>query len=104
MVKYSDAGLAWMSTNWSSVCDKLTIVSSPTLIISGTNDTSIPTANSLVIATKIPDAWLVHIKDATHNLMSEYPDNFNKVLQTFLSATTGQNSTARTPVSGTEID
>jgi pimeloyl-ACP methyl ester carboxylesterase len=87
--KYSDAGLAWMSTNWSGVCDKLTRVSSPTLIISGTDDNIIiPTANSLVIAGKIPGSWLVHIKDATHNLMSEYPDKFNKVLQTFLSTTT----------------
>jgi pimeloyl-ACP methyl ester carboxylesterase len=76
---------AWESTNWTGVCDKLTKVSSPTLIISGTNDNSIPTANSLIIAAKIPGAWLVHIKDA---LMSQYPDKFNKVLQTFLLITT----------------
>jgi pimeloyl-ACP methyl ester carboxylesterase len=79
---------AWESTNWSGVCDKLTRVSSPTLIITGTADNSIPPANSLIIASKIPGAWLVHIKDASHVLMDQYPDKFNKVLQTFLSTTT----------------
>ena len=98
------AVLAWASTNWSGICDKLTKVSSPALIITGTADKNVNPANSLVIASKIPDAWLVHIKDATHALMYEYPDKFNKVLQTFLSTTTGQNSTARTPLSGNEID
>ena len=72
---------AWMSTNWSGICDKLTRISSPTLIITGTDDNNVPPANSL-IAAKIPDAWLVHIKDASHALMSQYPDIFNKVLQT----------------------
>ena len=79
---------AWESTNWSGVCDKLTRVSSPTLIITGTADNSIPPANSLIIASKIPGAWLLHIKDASHALMDQYPDKFNKVLQTFLSTTT----------------
>jgi pimeloyl-ACP methyl ester carboxylesterase len=85
---YFGATLAWESPNWSGVCDKLTKVSSPTLIITGTADNSIPPANSLIIASKIPGAWLVHIKDAGHAVMSEYPDKFNKVLQTFLSTTT----------------
>jgi len=102
--KYSAAGVAWMSPNWSGVCDKLTKVSSPTLIITGTADNSIAPANSLIIAAKIPDAWLVHIKNATHLVMDEYPDKFNKVLQTFLSITTGQNSTARIPIPCTGID
>src|SRR5215831_3525296 len=85
--EYYGTILAWISTNWSGVCDKLTRVSSPTLIISGTDDITVPTANSLIIATKIPDAWLVHIKDAGHAIMYQYPDKFNKVLQTFLSTT-----------------
>src|SRR5215469_4831381 len=50
---------AWMSTNWSGVCDKLTRVSSPTLIVSGTDDNNVPSGNSLIIAAKIPGAWLV---------------------------------------------
>jgi pimeloyl-ACP methyl ester carboxylesterase len=58
------------------------------LEITGTEDLSVPAANSLIIAGKIPGAWLVQIQAAGHALMSQYPDKFNKVLQTFLTATT----------------
>ena len=34
-----------------------------------------------------PGAWLIQIKDAGHQLMSQYPDEINRVLQTFLSTT-----------------
>jgi pimeloyl-ACP methyl ester carboxylesterase len=50
---------------------------------------AVPAANSLIIAGKIPGAWLVQIKDAGHQLMSQYPDEVNRVLQIFLSTTTG---------------
>jgi hypothetical protein len=55
--QHTGAGLGW-----SGVCDKLTRVSSHTLIITGTDDINVPTANSLIITRKIPGAWLVHIK------------------------------------------
>jgi pimeloyl-ACP methyl ester carboxylesterase len=45
--------------------------------------------NSLILAGKIPGAWLAQIKDAGHAGMGQYPDKINKVLQTFLSTTTG---------------
>ena len=41
----------------------------------------------LIIAGKIPGAWLIQIKDAGHQLVSQYPDEINRVLQTFLSTT-----------------
>jgi pimeloyl-ACP methyl ester carboxylesterase len=49
-----------------------------------------PHANALVIAGKIPWAWLVQIKDAGHAVPDQYPDEISKILQTFL-LTTGQN-------------
>jgi pimeloyl-ACP methyl ester carboxylesterase len=58
------------------------------LIITGNHDNNVPTANSLIIAGKIPGAWLVRIKDAGHALFAQYPDKVNKLLQTFLSTTT----------------
>jgi pimeloyl-ACP methyl ester carboxylesterase len=79
----------WVATNWSGICDELTKISIPTLIITGTDDTNVPTPNSLIIAGKIPGAWLIQIKDAGHQLMSQYPAEINRVLQTFLSSTTG---------------
>jgi pimeloyl-ACP methyl ester carboxylesterase len=82
------AGEDWMATNWNGVCDELTKLSIPTLIMTGTDDTNVPTPNSLVIAAKIPGAWLVQFKDAGHALPGQYPDEINKILQTFLSITT----------------
>jgi pimeloyl-ACP methyl ester carboxylesterase len=58
------------------------------LVITGTEDVAVPAANSLILAQKIPGAWLVQIKGGGHGLMYQYPDIFNKVLQTFLSTTT----------------
>jgi pimeloyl-ACP methyl ester carboxylesterase len=46
---------------------------------------SVPSANSLIIAWKIPGAWLVQINDVGHALFMQYPDKVNKVVQTFLS-------------------
>jgi esterase/lipase len=83
----NDISQAWMGTNWSGVCDELTKVSSPTLIITGNHDNNVPSANALIIAGKIPGAWLVQIRDAGHALIMQYPDKVNKVLQTFLSST-----------------
>jgi len=57
------------------------------LVITGTEDVAVPAANSLILAQKIPGAWLVQIKGGGHGLMYQYPDIFNKVLQTFLSTT-----------------
>lgn len=52
------------------------------------DDVSIASANSLIIAGKIPGAWVVQIKCAVHALPAQFPDKFDKVLQTFLSITT----------------
>jgi pimeloyl-ACP methyl ester carboxylesterase len=84
----NDISKNWMATNWSGICDELTKISSPTLIVTGTHDNNVPTANSLVIAGKIPGAWLVQIQGAGHALISQCPVEFNKVLQTFLLTTT----------------
>ncbi|MFL6420470.1 MAG: alpha/beta fold hydrolase [Nitrososphaeraceae archaeon] len=86
-----NAVLNWYATNWSGVCSQLPNISKPTLVITGTEDVSVPAANSLIIAAKIPGAWLVQIQAAGHELMSQHPDKFNKVLQTFLATTISPN-------------
>jgi pimeloyl-ACP methyl ester carboxylesterase len=82
-----NAYMNWTSTNWSGICNNLPIIAIPTLVITGTDDASVPSANSLVMAEKIPGAWLIQIKDAGHLVMSQYPDKVNIILQTFLSST-----------------
>jgi pimeloyl-ACP methyl ester carboxylesterase len=61
------------------------------LVVTGTEDVAVPAANDLIIAQKIPGAWLVQIKDAGHGLMYQYPEKLSMVLQTFLTTTTPSN-------------
>ena len=54
----------------------------PTLVIAGTDDNNyIPHGNALVIASKIPGAWLVQIKDAGHAVMDQYPDEIGNDIE-----------------------
>jgi pimeloyl-ACP methyl ester carboxylesterase len=62
------------------------------LVITGTDDNYlVPHGNSLILAEKIPGAWLVQIKDAGHAIMVQYPAEVAEILNTFLS-TSGQSS------------
>ena len=88
------AGEDWMATNWNGACGELTKLSIPTLVMTGIDDTNVPTPNSLIIAGKIPGAWLIQFKDAGHALPGQYPEEINKVLRTFLS-TTNTTTTAQ---------
>ena len=77
----------WLSTNWTGVCNQLQYITTPTLIITGTEDVAVPAANSLILAQKIPGAWLVQIKGAGHGLMYQYPEQFSEIVKTFLEST-----------------
>jgi pimeloyl-ACP methyl ester carboxylesterase len=80
----------WEETNWSGACDAEAKLAKPTLVITGTDDNNyMPHGNALILAGKIPGAWLVQIKDAGHAVMDQYPAEISKILNTFLS-TTGQ--------------
>jgi pimeloyl-ACP methyl ester carboxylesterase len=82
-------GQAWTALDWNGACDDLAKIDKPTLVIAGTDDNEyVPQANALVIASKVPGAWLVQIKDAGHAVVDQYPDEVGKILQTFLSTTT----------------
>ena len=90
-VQQNNIALNWQSTNWSGVCSQLPNISKPTLVMTGTEDVSVPAANSLIIAEKIPGAWLVQMKNAAHQITSQYPDEVGKILNTFLSTTSPNN-------------
>ena len=74
----------WFRTNKSSICSQLPKISIPTLVITGTEHVSVPAANSLIIAGKIPGTWLVQIKGGGHGLMYQFLEQFSKILQAFL--------------------
>lgn len=54
--KQIDAIVSWSTTG---TCDALSNIDQPTLVIVGTDDIWTPAANSLMIAERIPGAWLV---------------------------------------------
>jgi pimeloyl-ACP methyl ester carboxylesterase len=84
----ANIGFGWEAINWSGACEELAKVAKPTLVITGTDDNYyVPHENSLVIAGKVPGAWLVQIKNAGHAVMDQYPYEIGKILQTFLSTT-----------------
>ena len=85
----TNVGKHWEDNpNWSGACDELAKLAKPTLVITGTDDdTYTPHVNSLKIVEKIPGAWLVQIKDAGHAVMTQYPAEIGKILNTFLSTT-----------------
>ena len=86
MNNQNNLGLAWEAANWSGVCDDLAKIGKPLLVITGTDDNQYnPHQNALVIASKVPGAWLVQIKDAGHAVVVQYPEEVGNILQTFLS-------------------
>ena len=87
LVKQFNAVEDWMSKNWTGVCNQLQNITMPTLIITGTEDVAVPAANSLILMEKIPGAWLVQVKGAGHGLMYQYPEQFSKIIKTFLENT-----------------
>jgi pimeloyl-ACP methyl ester carboxylesterase len=70
------------STTWAGICNTLSSITQPTLIIVGMNDD--PAPDSLTLAEGIPGSWLIRIGDAGHALMYQHPDEFNRLLITFL--------------------
>jgi pimeloyl-ACP methyl ester carboxylesterase len=78
---------SWLSKNWSGICNQISKVTTPTLIITGTEDVAVPANNSLMLVQKIPNSWLVQIKEAGHGLMYQYPEKFTTIVKTFLEQT-----------------
>jgi pimeloyl-ACP methyl ester carboxylesterase len=74
------------ASTWTGTCNTLSHITQPTLVIVGTDDDAAP--DSLTLAEKIPGSWLVQIGDAGHGLMYQYPDEFNRLLMTFLENST----------------
>jgi pimeloyl-ACP methyl ester carboxylesterase len=78
LLRQSEAAGSW------EACDRLSNIIHPTLVVSGAEDITSPPANSMMIAEKIPGAWLVQIKGGGHGLMFQYPDKLVNILDTFL--------------------
>jgi pimeloyl-ACP methyl ester carboxylesterase len=78
------------AANSAPTCDRLKNITQPTLVIVGTDDAATPAANSVRMAELIPGSWLVQIKGGGHGLMYQYPEQFSKIVETFLENTNTQ--------------
>ncbi|CAN5624871.1 hypothetical protein BH23THE1_BH23THE1_27450 [soil metagenome] len=80
--KYIKAG-----GQWSGVCNSISNIDKPVLVMTGAEDITSPPINSLKIAEKIPGAWLIQIQGGGHGVMQQYPEAVYKIIETFLSIT-----------------
>ena len=71
--------------NWEA-CDRLSTITNPTMVVAGTEDITAPPANSVMMAERIPGAWLVQIRGGGHGLIFQYPIEFTEILETFFYA------------------
>jgi pimeloyl-ACP methyl ester carboxylesterase len=75
------------SGTWKGSCDRLANITQPTLLIVGDQDLLIPAANSIMMAQRIPDSWLVIIEGTGHGAMWQVPNEFTVDIQNFLETT-----------------
>ncbi|MFH1199128.1 MAG: alpha/beta hydrolase [Candidatus Omnitrophota bacterium] len=71
-------------TTWEGCYSRLPDIIQPVLLITGTEDVVTPAENSLILANRIPLAWLAQIKGGGHGLMYQSPRKFSKVILAFL--------------------
>lgn len=64
--------------------DRLGEIQSPTLVISGENDSVVPPETQFEIVDKIPNAQHVLIPNSGHAVIAEKPDEFNQAMLDFL--------------------
>lgn len=70
--------------NWEGCCDRLSLITCPTLFITGTEDISTLPDNSRMMVNEIPNAKLVQIEGGGHGVMYQHPAEFAKVVLDFL--------------------
>lgn len=69
---------------WRTPMNKLPYVTNHVMLIVGTSDNVVGVDSSKAIASAIPGAWLIQVKNATHMLMNELPVEFSRVVLMFL--------------------
>lgn len=73
-------------TNWTGTCNRLGNITQPTMVLVGTDDDLTVPPNSILIAGKIPGAWLIQIKGGGHAMMMQFPEKFSNIVDTFLKS------------------
>jgi len=69
---------------WPGTCDRLGLIKSPALVVTGAEDVIAPPENAFILAQRINGSWLVQFKGAGHGLMYQYPDRLAKIVADFI--------------------
>ena len=70
--------------SWEGTFTRLENITAPVLIISGDKDIVVPPDNALILASEIPDAHHIIIKDGGHGAIFQYPGDIADVIRLFL--------------------
>lgn len=70
---------------WNGTYSRLSDLTQKTLLLTGTEDVLTPPQNSLMMAEKIPGAWLVQYANGGHGVMFQNPKEIAQVTNVFLS-------------------
>ena len=69
-----------------SVLGYLKDIRQPTLVVQGSNDAIVPTANSYILQQNLPNAQLILYPDASHGSFYQYPELFVSQADQFLTS------------------
>lgn len=72
--------------SWGGSYDRLPSIKNPTVLLTGTEDVIVPPQNSVVMAGRIPAAWLIQVRGGGHGLMFQYPEAAATYVLDFLSS------------------
>ena len=72
-------------TEWSGSWSRLSLLSCPTLIITGDQDVILPAENSVKLAAGIRGSRLIRFPDAGHGVMFQYADSIAQDINNFIS-------------------
>jgi pimeloyl-ACP methyl ester carboxylesterase len=72
---------------WKGSCDRLYMITQPTLLIVGDQDLLMPAVNSEMMAQRIPTSQLVIIEGAGHGVVWQVPNEFIAHILNFLETT-----------------
>lgn len=74
----------WQAVEEHDTYDRLPLIKSPTLVLSGDTDVLIPPGNSRLLAERIPDARLAVVPDGAHQVLVEQARECNRIFLEFL--------------------
>ncbi len=72
--------------DWPGTCERLPQLQLPALILVGTRDEVLPPANAVILAERIPGAWLAQFTGGGHAMQLQYPRQIAATIHTFLTA------------------